>query len=136
MRPDRFMWAIGLVLAFAVLAGLLVNLTTGLTQLAWGITLAVAVAACLLAWLAAWRNGAVHVPTRSVMMSGLRFSPVTGGLVLLAAALAGGAVWLAAASAGWADTPGFAQLWLVRPRASRATSSASATPTRAVTRSA
>ena len=112
MRPDRLMWATGLALAVAVLAGLLLNLTTGLTRLAWAVTLAVVVAACLVAWLAAWRSGAVHVPARSVLLRGLRFSPVTGGFLLLAAALTGGAVWLAAASAGWEDTPGFAQLWL------------------------
>jgi hypothetical protein len=112
MRPDRLMWAIGLVLAGAVLAGLVLNLVTGLTQLSWAITLAIAVAACLVAWLLAWRSGAGRVPALSVLLGSLRFSPVTGAIVLLAALLAGGAVWLSAASASWEAAPGFAQLWL------------------------
>jgi hypothetical protein len=84
--------------------------------LSWAITLSVAVAACVLAWLLAWRSGAVRVPAPSVLTGSLRFSPVTGGVVLLAALLAGGAVWLSAASASWEAAPGFAQLWLVPGR--------------------
>lgn len=47
-----------------------------------------------------------------VRRRGFRFSPVTGGFLMLAAVLAGGAVWLANASAGWQHEAGFAQLWL------------------------
>jgi hypothetical protein len=125
MRPDRMMWGAGLALAAAVLAGLVLNLATGLTRLSWAVALAVAVAACACGVLLVRRRGAQEVASApladgcadrvkpaSVRCSGFRFSPVTGGFLMLAAALAGGAVWLANASAGWQDSPGFAQLWL------------------------
>jgi hypothetical protein len=56
--------------------------------------------------------GADEVKPAPVRRSGFRFSPVTGGFLMLAAVLAGGAVWLANASAGWQHSSGFAQLWL------------------------
>src|SRR6185437_10354688 len=64
MRPDRVMWAVGLVVAGAVLAGLVLNLAGGLTRLSWAITLAVAVLCWAGAWLAAvtWVRAAVARP--------------------------------------------------------------------------
>lgn len=125
MRPDRMMWGTGLALAAAVLAGLVLNLATGLTRLSWTVALAIAVAACAGGVLVARRRGAQaaasapsadasaeEVKPAPVRRSGFRFSPVTGGFLMLAAVLAGGAVWLANASAGWQQSPGFAQLWL------------------------
>jgi hypothetical protein len=125
MRPDRMMWGTGLALAAAVLAGLVLNLTTGLTRLSWAVALAIAVVACACADLVIIRRGADEVTSAPVAdgcadgvkpapvrRNGFRFSPVTGGFLMLAAVLAGGAVWLANASAGWPDSPGFAQLWL------------------------
>jgi hypothetical protein len=125
MRPDRMMWGAGLALAAAVLAGLVLNLATGLTRLSWAVALAVAVAACACGVLVVRRRGAQEVASAPVTdgcadevkpapvrRSGFRFSPVTGGFLMLAAALAGGAVWLANGSAGWQHSPGFAQLWL------------------------
>jgi hypothetical protein len=138
MRPDRMMWGTGLALAAAVLAGLVLNLTTGLTRLSWAVALAVALAACASGVLVVRRRCAQEVASAPVTdgcaeevtsapvtdgcadgvkpapvrRSGFRFSPVTGGFLMLAAALAGGAVWLANASAGWQHSPGFAQLWL------------------------
>jgi hypothetical protein len=112
MRPDRMMWGAGLVLAAAVLTGLLLNLVTGLTRLSWAVALAVAVVAAACAGLVIRRRGADAVAPAPVRRRGFRPSPVTGGFLLLAAVLAGGAVWLADASAGWQHAPGFAQLWL------------------------
>jgi hypothetical protein len=121
MYPNRAMWAIGLVLAGTVLAGLVLNLTTGLTRLSWAITLAVAVLACACAGLVIGRRRGGRVEPASVRTREFRFSPLTGGFLLLAAALAGGAVWLGDASAGWQHTPGFAQLWLVPAKGASAT---------------
>jgi hypothetical protein len=125
MRPDRMMWGAGLTLAAAVLAGLVLNLATGLTRLSWAVALAVALAACACGVLVVRRRGADEVTSAPVTdgcadevkpapvrRNGFRFSPVTGGFLMLAAVLAGGAVWLANASAGWQSSPGFAQLWL------------------------
>jgi hypothetical protein len=117
MRPDRAMWAVGLALACAVFAGLVLNLTTGLTRAGWAVTLAVAVLACVGVVLAVRRRRAGTVSAATVHPHRLRlsfFSPsLTAGYLLLAATLVGGAVWLAQASAGWQHSPGFAQLWLV-----------------------
>jgi hypothetical protein len=112
MRPDRLMWGVGLALAGAVLAGLVLNFTTGLTRVSWAVALAVAVAASACAGLVITRRRADQVAPATVPRRGFRFSPVTGGFLLLAAVLAGGAVWLANASTGWQHSPGFAQLWL------------------------
>jgi hypothetical protein len=125
MRPDRMMWGVGLTLAAAVLAGLVLNLATGLTRLSWAVALAIAVVACACADLIIIRRGAQEVASAPVTdgcadgvkpapvrRNGFRFSPVTGGFLMLAAVLAGGAVWLANASTGWQHSPGFAQLWL------------------------
>ena len=147
MRPDRMMWGAGLALAGAVLAGLVLDLATGLTRLSWAVALVVAVAACAGGVLVIRRRragaaahaavpdggGAASAPVTdaggvasapvtdastdavkpaSVRRSGFRFSPVTGGFLMLAAVLAGGAVWLANGSAGWQHEAGFAQLWL------------------------
>lgn len=117
MRPDRVMWTVGLTLAGTVLAGLLLNVTGGLTRLSWAVTLTVAVLASAGVVLAVRKRGARREPRnsgrREPRSSGLRVSPLTGGFLLLTALLAGGAVWLAAASANWQRSPGFAQLWLV-----------------------
>jgi hypothetical protein len=121
MRPDRALWTVGLALAGTVLAGLALNLAGGLTRLSWEITLAVAVLACAGAGLAMRRRRAGLWSAASVRTDGLRVSPLTGGFLLLAAALAGGAVWLAVASANWQRSPGFAQLWLVPAKGSNAT---------------
>jgi hypothetical protein len=113
MRPDRLMWAVGLALAVAVFAGLVLNLVTGLTRLSWAVALAIVLVACACAGLVIRRrraDGAAHAP---VLRRGFHLSPVTGGFLLLAAVLAGGSVWLANASTGWQHSPGFAQLWLV-----------------------
>jgi len=112
MRPDRMMWGAGLALAVAVLAGLVLNLATGLTRLSWAVALAVAVVAVACAYLVIRRHGADEVTRTRVRLRDFRPSTVTGGFLLLAAVLAGGAVWLANASAGWPHSPGFAQLWL------------------------
>jgi hypothetical protein len=119
MRPDRAMWATGLLLACAVLAGLVLNLVTGLTRLSWAVALAVGVAAAACAGLLIARRRARPAPAAP----GRRFrvSPLTGAVLLLAAVLAGGAVWLADASASWHQSPGFAQLWLVPARGTSAT---------------
>jgi hypothetical protein len=119
------MWGAGLVLAGTVLAGLLLNLVTGLTTLSWAVAFAVAVAACAGGVLVARRRGAGKlasppvadagadaVEPAPVRFSGFRFSPVTAGFLALAAVLAGGAVWLANASTGRQHEAGFAQLWL------------------------
>jgi hypothetical protein len=58
MRPDRMMWGAGLALAGAVLAGLVLDLATGLTRLSWAVALAVAVAACAGGVLVLRRRGA------------------------------------------------------------------------------
>ena len=131
MRPDRMMWGAGLVLAGTVFTGLLLNLVTGLTPLSWAVALAVAVTAIASAGLVIMRRGVITgrgaaeaaaapvpdpvadgVKPAPVRRRGFRFSPVTGGFLMLAAVLAGGAVWLANASAGWQHEAGFAQLWL------------------------
>jgi len=125
MRPDRMMWGAGLILAGAVLTGLLLNRVTGLTTLSWAVALAIAVAACAGGVLVGRGRGAARtsaapvadgcadaVKPAPVRRIGFHFSPVTTGFLLLAAVLAGGAVWLANASAGWQHSPGFAQLWL------------------------
>ncbi len=112
MRPDRMMWGAGLTLAAAVLAGLVLNLTTGLTRLSWAVALAVAVIAVACADQVIMRRGTDVVAHALVLLRGFRPSRVTGGFLMLAAVLAGGAVWLANASAGWEHSPGFAQLWL------------------------
>ena len=65
--------------------------------------------------------GADEVKPASVRRSGFRFSPVTGGFLMLAVMLAGGAVWLANASAGWQHSSGFAQLWLTPATATTST---------------
>lgn len=121
MRPDRAMWGVGLALAGAVLAGLVLNLVTGLTRLSWAVALAIAVLCCAGVRLVIARSGARPVPAEPVPYHGFRLSPVTGGFLLLAAALGGGAVWLAAASANWQHSPGFAQLWLVPARGASST---------------
>jgi uncharacterized membrane protein len=120
MRPDRAMWAVGLALACAVLAGLALNLLTGLTRLSWAVTLAIAVA-CACAGLVIYRRRSRPVAAAPVRARGSAVSPLTGGFLLLAAALAGGAVWLGAASAGWHPAPGFAQLSLVPGQGTTAT---------------
>ena len=120
MRPDRAMWATGLALACAVLAGLVLNLLTGLTRLSWGIALAIGVTAAGAGLLVA-RRRARPEPAPPVRTDWFRVSPVTGGLLALAAVLAGGAVWLGAASASWPRAPGFAQLWLVPGHGTSAT---------------
>jgi hypothetical protein len=102
----------GLVLAGAVLAGLVLNLVTGLTTLSWAVALAVAVTASACAGLVIRRRRAAEVTPAPVPRRSFRFSPITSGFLLLAAVFAGGAVWLANASAGWQHAPGFAQLWL------------------------
>jgi hypothetical protein len=112
MRPDRMMWGVGLVLAGAVLTGLLLNLVAGLTRLSWVVALVVAVVAVACAGLLIRRRRADEVTHAPVPRRGSRPSPVTSGFLLLAAVLAGGAVWLANASAGWQHPAGFAQLWL------------------------
>jgi hypothetical protein len=125
MRPDRMMWGAGLVLAGTVFTGLLLNLVTGLTPLSWAVALAVAVGAVVGADLVIMRRRAAQAPATlvsdagadevkpaPVRRRGFRFSPVTGGFLMLAAVLAGGAVWLANASASWPHEAGFAQLWL------------------------
>ena len=118
MRPDRAMWVTGLALACAVLAGLVLNLVTGLTRLSWGTALAIGVA-CAGAGLLIARGGR---PQPAATRTGrFRLSPVTGGFLALAAVLAGGAVWLGAASASWHRPPGFAQLWLVPGHGTSAT---------------
>jgi hypothetical protein len=119
------MWGAGLVLAGAVLTGLVLNQVTGLTRLSWAAALAVAVVAGACAGLVIRRYGAKdvapapvpdagadEVEPAPVLRRGFRPSPVTSGFLLLAAVLAGGAVWLANASAGWQHSSGFAQLWL------------------------
>src|ERR1700689_3188195 len=121
MYPDRAMWAVGLVLAGAVLAGLVLNLTTGLTRLSWAITLAIAVLACACVGLVLRRRGGRRVEPAAVRAKDSRFSPLTGGFLLLAAVLAGGAVWLGQASAARQHSPGFAQLWLVPTTGANAT---------------
>jgi hypothetical protein len=121
MYPNRAMWAVGLVLAGAVLAGLVLNLTTGLTRLSWAITLAIAVLACGCAGLAVSRRRGRREEAAPVRARDFRFSPLTGGLLLLAAVLAGGAVWLGEASAARQHSPGFAQLWLVPAAGANAT---------------
>jgi hypothetical protein len=112
MRPDRIMWGAGLTLAGAVLAGLVLNLATGLTRLSWAVAGTLAVTAYACARLVIRRRRADEVAHAPVRRRGFRPSPVTGGFLLLAAVLAGGAVWLGNASAGWQHSPGFAQLWL------------------------
>jgi hypothetical protein len=107
------MWAVGLVVAGAVLAGLVLNLAGGLTRLSWAITLAVAVLCWAGAWLAARRKRAGPQEAAAVPKTGFALPLAAVGYLLLAAALAGVAVWLAAASASWPRSPGFAQLWLV-----------------------
>jgi hypothetical protein len=121
MYPDRAMWAVGLVLAGAVLAGLVLNLTTGLTRLSWAITLAIAVLACACAGLALRRRRGRRQEAATVRPKDYRFSPLNGAFLLLAAALATAAVWLGQASAGWQRSPGFAQLWLVPAKGANAT---------------
>jgi hypothetical protein len=121
MYPDRAMWTVGLVLAGAVLAGLVLNLTTGLTRLSWAVTLAIAVLACAGAGLVLRRRGGRRVEPAAVRTKDSRFSPLTGGFLLLAAVLAGGAVWLGQASAARQHSPGFAQLWLVPAAGANAT---------------
>lgn len=121
MRPDRLLWAVGLVLAGTVLAGLILNLAGGLTRLSWIITLVIAVLACAGAWLAISRRRERQQEPPLVPATGFALALPTAGYLLLAAALAGGAVWLAAASAGWPRTPGFAQLWLVPAKGAAAT---------------
>ncbi len=111
LRPDRMMWVAGLVLAVAVFAGLVLNLTTGLTRTSWIATLAVAVLVCGGVFLGIRRRRGTGAEAGTVRKQ--RISLLAAGYLLLAAALAGSAVWLAAASAGWRHTPGFAQLWLV-----------------------
>ena len=115
----RGMWTVGLSLATAVVAGLLLNLTPGgLTRTSWAVSLAgvtlVAVAA------AAWRrrrtaaaDGARDPLAVSPATSAPPRRRVTAGYALAALALAGTATGLAVASAGWQRSPGFAQLWLV-----------------------
>jgi hypothetical protein len=121
MRPDRVMWTVGLTLAGAVLAGLVLNLTVGLSRTGWLIALG-AVAACAAgAGLALRKHRARRVPAAFVPASGFRFSRPTAGYLLLAAVLAGGAVWLGAASAGWQRSHGFAQLWLTPSNETSAT---------------
>jgi hypothetical protein len=112
MRPDRLMRGTGLALAVAVLAGLVLNLATGLTRLSWAVALAVAVAACACALLVIRRRRGDEVAPAPVLRRRFRPSPITGGFLLLAAVLAGAAVWLGNASAGWQQSSGFAQLWL------------------------
>lgn len=121
MYPDRAMWTIGLVLAGAVLAGLVLNLTTGLTRLSWAIALAIAVLACAGVGLAVRLRGGGREKAAPVRAKGFRFSPFTGGFLLLAAVLAGGAVWLGQRSVGWQHSPGFAELWLVPAAGTNAT---------------
>jgi hypothetical protein len=121
MYPDRAMWTVGLVLAGTVLAGLVLNLTTGLTRLSWAITLAVAVVACACVGLIVRRRGGGGEKAAPVRTTGFRFSPLTGGFLLLTAVLAGGAVWLGQRSVGWQHSPGFAQLWLVPAAGTTAT---------------
>jgi len=106
------MWGAGLVLAGAVLIGLLLNLVTGLTRLSWAVALIVVLTAVACAGLVIRRRRAEQVEHAPVRHGRFRPSPVTGGFLALAAVLAGGAVWLANASAGWHHSPGFAQLWL------------------------
>jgi hypothetical protein len=119
------MWGAGLILAGTVFTGLLLNLVTGLTRLSWTVALAIALVACACGVLVGRRRGAAEVASApvtdaradavkpaTVRRAGFRFSPVTGGFLLLAAVLTGGAVWLGNASAGWQHSPGFAQLWL------------------------
>lgn len=120
MRPDRAMWAVGLTLACAVLAGLVLNLITGLTRLSWAVALAIGVACACTVLVVYWRR-ARPVPAAPVRARRLSISPLTGGFLALAAMLAGGAVWLGAASAGWQDSPGFAQLSLVPGQGTSAT---------------
>jgi hypothetical protein len=121
MYPDRAMWAVGLALAGTVLAGLALNLAGGLTRLSWAITLAIAVLAFAGAGLAIRKRCARPGSAASVRTNGFGLSPLTGGFLLLAAALAGCAVWLAVAGASWQRSPGFAQLWLVPAKGSHAT---------------
>jgi hypothetical protein len=125
MRPDRVMWAVGLTLAWTVLAGLVLNVVGGLTRLSWAIALTVTGLACAGVLLAVRKRGARREPRnggrREPKNGGLPLSPLTGGFLLLAALLAGGAVCLAAASANWQRSPGFAQLWLVHAKGTSAT---------------
>ena len=121
MRPDRVMWAVGLALAGAALAGLVLNLAGGLTRLSWAITLAIALLGGAGAWLAAKRRRAGPQEAAAVRKTGFGLPLLSLGYLLLAAALAAAAVWLAAASASWPRSPGFAQLWLVPAQGSAAT---------------
>jgi nitrate reductase gamma subunit len=121
MRPDRAIWAVGLALACTVLAGLVLNLTVGLTRLTWLITLAAAVVIIGGVVLLLRRRGMRAVLGESVIPDVLKLSPLTMGIALLAAAFAAAAVWLAVASASWQQTPGFAQLWLVPAAGPRGT---------------
>lgn len=121
MRPKSAMWAVGLALAGTVLTGLVLNLAGGLTRLSWEIALAIALLACAGAGLARRKRRTGPGSAASVRTDGFRVSPLTGGFLLLAAALAGGAIWLAVASANWQPSPGFAQLWLVPAQGANAT---------------
>jgi len=111
--------AVGLVLSALVFAGLVLNLTTGLTAKSWAVAtgvLAALAAAGLLAVRYARRREAGRTwrgEQQSVTQQDLRSSLPAAGYLLLALGLAAGAVVLAARSAGWQHTPGFAQLWLV-----------------------
>jgi hypothetical protein len=121
MFPDRASWAVGLALACAVLAGLVLNLTVGLTRLSWLITLASAIVIIVGAALLLRRRGVRFGLAALVPPDVARFSPLTAGIALLAAAFAAAAVWLAVASASWHQSPGFAQLWLVPAAGPRGT---------------
>jgi hypothetical protein len=121
MFPDRAIWAAGLALACAVLAGLVLNLTVGLTRLSWLSTLGGAIVILGGVALLLRRRGVRWGSATFVIPDGLRFSPVTVGISLLAACFAAGAVWLGVASASWHASPGFAQLWLVPAAGPRGT---------------
>jgi hypothetical protein len=112
-RAWRAAWSVGLSLAVAVLAGLLLDLIpAGLTTVTWTAVLAGVTLAALAA--VAFRPAAA--PPRaepSGGATGRRWNwPALAGPAL-AAAFAAGAVALAVVSAPWPRPPGFAELRLV-----------------------
>jgi hypothetical protein len=115
----RGMWTVGLSLAVAVFAGLLLNLApVGLTRLTWTISLT---AITLIASVASSFGRSRHQPPQTSRTPSSRAGAwIVAGYTAGAVAFAGAAVGLAMASVGWQHSPGFAQLWLVPARGTTA----------------
>lgn len=107
--------------AVTVMAAAVFAAATAVTHHVTSCVLVAVAALIAVAGLAVRRRRAGPWSAASVRTDGFRVSPLTGGFLLLSAALAGGAVWLAVASANWQCSPGFAQRWLVPPPGSHPT---------------